>query len=295
MAPLLLVGSECLSPYGEDRKLIPLHTDEELDFRGRVAEISEAIFSANRDWIPSRIFSASNYSADITDPDEWLEVLAGNQPGHTAVVYESADKQNLYAQVTLWNGGEGNQLTVNTTWTPNSEHELTQQWKDAIVSTLQLPIVQDALVKKGWPTDPSGLPRDDQSLLAYGMVYGQLPVKRIFKNDPLNGYAAALDAGYAGKYPTLVRSGTFAIAPIKTETTYIITGYSTADDKKDWKVGLGIWKGQGQPEDAGVHAENIRLDDLLHSTEYVIHKQTDVLETTNCGWHGKKDGENYCP
>jgi hypothetical protein len=44
---------------------------EELTFRGRVAEMCEAIWSVNKDWIPGRIFKASNYSAPVTDPKEW--------------------------------------------------------------------------------------------------------------------------------------------------------------------------------------------------------------------------------
>lgn len=266
----------------------------------------EAIWSVNKDWIPGRIFKASNYSAPVTDPKEWLEVLAGDKPGHTAAVLESEDKQSLYAQITLWNGGEDDQLNVNTTWTPSNETVPTQQWKDALVSSLQLPIVQDTLVKKGWPKDPSGLPRDDQTLLAYGMIYGDLPVKRKFVKDPLEGIAAALEIGFDRRYPTLLHTGNSTVEPLRPETTYIVTDYedeyvpNNQDtprkyDKKDWRVTLGIWSTEGQPEEAGFQAKGVKLEDLLKATDYMVHKQTRILETFNCGWRGKMDGEDYCP
>jgi hypothetical protein len=275
----------------------------DLTFRGRIAEIAEAIWATNKGWIPSRVFKADNYSAGWTDPKEWLEVLAGTKSGNVAAVLESADKQQLFAQVTLWDSGTP--LTVNTTWKPDNKTAPTQQWKDAILSTLQLPIVQDSLVKMGWPKDPSTLPRDDQTLLAFGMVFGDLPVKRMFTTDPQHGLAMAMTEGQGHRDPMLVHTKNGTMKALLPDTTYILSDYvdeytqngsekPIKYEEKDWKVSLGLSVNHGQPEDVGFVAQ-VSAEDLLADTDYVVHRQTRSLENFNCGWLGKKAGENRCP
>lgn len=98
---------------------------EYKSFRRRLAEVTQVLFKINKNYLPRIIFSDSDYTASdgdgkpISSESVWTEMMNKNDR-NVLSVYESTDKEQLFADLVLWPSGQES-LLINTTWKAKDE------------------------------------------------------------------------------------------------------------------------------------------------------------------------------
>lgn len=248
----------------------------------------------------------TGYKIETTNPEEWAKIVSGEDTSRAHSMKALRHEQDLYATVNLWPGSHP--LLVNTTWKDADANSTNnnQLWKSAILSTLDLPQVKQRLKEYQLPENiTQDTARDDQLLVLFGMVSGQRPVKRIFKDDAFHGISIALDAAAPFSSLMLVQTKDSTDENlVRKDTTYVVTNVHSqcpgengqqvkCADEKDRTVTLGMNIGDPQVEKNGFAAQ-LTIEQLEQNMAYMIHPETPSISTQSCGWTGKEPGKDAC-